>query len=71
MIGDITRIKREDCKRIILHSDKISFSTNIHNNLWYFVQGRQKENEEGKRTNMIVRTGKIVNASQSSKYDPI
>ena len=34
------------------------------------MQGRQEENEEGKRASMIVRTDEIANASQSSEHHP-
>ena len=63
-------VSREDCKRIILHSDKISFLQIYQTNLWYFAQ-EVKENEEGERTNTIIRMGRKASTYRSSECHPV
>ena len=52
----------------IIGNDSKVNSALSHNLKGEVSRRRQEENEEGKRTSTIVRTGKIANASQSSEY---
>ena len=53
----MTIIKREDCIRIMLHSDKKIFLQIYQTNLWYFMQGIQEKNEKEKRNQHDSKNG--------------